>query len=214
MQQRCIELLAASGIEVSEAAAGRFRRFLELVQTWNQITGLVSAGDLEHLWDRHVADSLSLAPILLSAVGPAGSLLDIGSGGGFPGIILSIVLADWQVTLLERSDKKVGFLRTVCGALGLVNARLLHGEYPGIVREQSFSAITARAVERPNLVVRNVVRHMDSGGCFLCQLGDPAPEAERFPGMFHVEHIHDIWKEEGIRRGELYLVRRIVSRLA
>ncbi len=92
----------------------RLDRFAEILIRWNSRINLVSPRDLPHLWDRHIADSLQLA----SLIPPGGvRLADLGSGGGFPGLIIAIA-TDAHVTLIESDQRKAAFLREAARAAG------------------------------------------------------------------------------------------------
>ncbi|NIA15628.1 MAG: hypothetical protein GWP08_16315 [Nitrospiraceae bacterium] len=202
----CFGLLAREGIEVPGARRILLGRFLDLIGEWNAFASLVSRGDLDHLAESHLADALSLASIVRAACGEGGRLLDVGSGGGFPAIPLKVVLPDLRLTMVERSTKKVGFLRKAFGALGLGDVELIQGGFPGQVSGEGVRAVTARAVEKPGRILRDMQRFMPEGSVFLCQSGDPGAEVSE---RFHVERVEDAWTEAGLRRGELYLVRRV-----
>lgn len=200
------ELLEGCGVPAPSDLAARMGRYCELIREWNRVVSLVSHGDLDRL-DEHVADSLSLAPYVQEACGEGGGLLDIGSGGGFPGVPLACALPGVRVALVERSDRKVGFLRQVVGGLKLDNAEVICGEFPLAAAGLVPRAVTARAVEKPAKVLRDIGRFLPEEAVFLCQVGDPRP----FLGeTFHVERVRDAWTEAGARRGELYRVRRSV----
>jgi len=108
---------------VSRETEARLDRYLELLKQWQAKTNLVAPSTLSHLWTRHVADSLQL----LSLAPNAKIWVDLGSGGGFPGIVLACALAETPgaaVHLVERNTKKAGFLREalrVTGAPGVVH---------------------------------------------------------------------------------------------
>ncbi len=202
---KCIDLLGQAGITLDPEALKAMQRHVRLIREWNAFASLVSKGDLERLGEWHVSDSLSLAPVVLRACGPSGRLMDIGSGGGFPAIPLKIVLPDLELTLVERSVRRVGFLRKVLGALGLSKVKVVHGEFPVCVRGQRADAITARAVDKSRDVLKGVLEFMDEGAVFLCQSVDPRG---LLADAFHVERIQDDWTAHGLRRGDLFLVRR------
>lgn len=91
----------------------RLECFAEILTRWNGRINLVSPRDLPHLWDRHIADSLQLA----SLIPPGARLADLGSGGGFPGLIIAIA-TDADVTLIESDQRKAAFLREAARAAG------------------------------------------------------------------------------------------------
>ena len=202
----CFELLERDGIEVPTNARAQLGQFLDLIRDWNAFASLVSAGDLDHLVQSHLADALSLAPLVSTEYDGGGRLLDIGSGAGFPAVPLKIVLPNLKLTMAERSSKKVGFLRKALGVLGLDDVELIHGDFPTQVSADGVRAITARAVEKPARVLRNILRLMPEGSVFLCQSGDPGPN---LGDRFHVEPVEDAWTKAGLRRGDLHLIRRL-----
>jgi len=108
---------------VSRETEARLDRFIDLLQTWQAKTNLVSPSTLPMLWSRHVSDSLQL----LSLAPTAKVWVDFGSGGGFPGMVLACALADTSgavVHLIERNGKKAGFLREalrVTGAAAVIH---------------------------------------------------------------------------------------------
>jgi 16S rRNA (guanine(527)-N(7))-methyltransferase RsmG len=197
-------LLDRANVPLNEDLDSQLERYVALIRQWNGLVSLVSQGDLLKLEENHIADSLSLVPHVWRACGMDGLLLDVGSGAGFPALVLKMALPSLRVVLVERSDKKVGFLRTAVGTLRLDGVEIRCGEFPKVAEGLEPQALTARAVEKPERVLRDVSRWLPGGCTFLCQLGEP-----NFGQMFHVEHIEDEWSESGIRRGELYVVSRV-----
>lgn len=197
------ELLRESGIAVGPEVEASLQRYTELIREWNPAVSLVSQGDLDRLETSHIVDSLSLAPYVRAACGSGGLLLDVGSGAGFPAIPIKLVLPEIQLVMVERSERKAGFIRTVLGVLKLKGADVRSTEFPRGVAGFTPEAVTARAVERPDKVIKEISRFLPPKGVFLCQLGDPRNELR---GMFHVEHIRDAWTDAGLRRGQLFVV--------
>ena len=134
---------------------------------------MVSDNDLSVLRARHLDDSFALIPYLEDVQ----TLLDIGSGGGFPGLPLAIDLAHLNVTLIERNLKKCAFLRHVTMSLGLANIRVVEGD----VREKReqlglFESITARAVSSPRKIWSWSRRLLEENGVLLLQTSEPIDE--------------------------------------
>ncbi len=190
---------------LSSEALNLLMRHAELVREWNRVVSLVSKKDAEELVSRHIIDSLSLMPAVSAICGDEGLLLDIGSGGGYPAIPLKIVLPGTRMVLVERSVRKVGFLRKVVGALDLSGVEIRHGEFPGVVEDVTPAVITGRAVEKPKRVLVNVLKFVERGAVFLCQSGDPGDHVR---DKFHVEQWEDEWSAQGLRRGGLHIIRR------
>ncbi|SIQ79057.1 16S rRNA (guanine527-N7)-methyltransferase [Rhizobium sp. RU33A] len=110
-------LSAKFGIDVSRETQERLERFADLFIKWAARINLIAPSTKDQLWARHIADSLQLRNI----VPDAGRWIDLGSGGGFPGVITSIVLAehgDGWVDLVESNNKKCGFLRMALAETG------------------------------------------------------------------------------------------------
>ena len=101
------EAKAAVEVAVGENAFNRLLTFEGALRTWNEVSNLVSAADGDKLWARHIADSLQLVDLV-----PPGALtwIDLGSGAGFPGLVVAIARPDTEVTLVESNKKKAAFL--------------------------------------------------------------------------------------------------------
>ena len=199
------EQLAAEGVVVTpedEAALGEFAR---LVQEWNPFASLVSEGDMGHLWERHIADAMGLVGWIKRFWHPDRMWLDIGSGGGFPAVPIKILAPEARVVLVDRSERKAGFLRKAIGALGLERIDVVHGAFPEAVRAVTPGIVTARAVERPTRLLPQILRFLPGDAVFLCQF--PEHHAIKQDG-FHVERVEDAWGSLGFRRGPLRVVRR------
>lgn len=131
---------------VSRETAARLDAYVALLLEWQAKTNLVAPSTLPHLWTRHIADSLQLFEVMPRAK----NWVDLGSGGGFPGIVLACVLADdtsAMVNLVERNAKKAAFLREalrVTGARGVVHPMDI-GDYVDSV-SAPIDCVTARAL--------------------------------------------------------------------
>ena len=131
---------------VSRETKDRLVAFVSVLQEWNSKINLVSKNSMAEVWQRHVLDSLQLINFLPADIK---HLVDIGSGAGFPGVILAIALMEKQpkakVTLVESIGKKTVYLKDVCSRIGLVNTVVENQR----IENMSFGAIdviTARAV--------------------------------------------------------------------
>jgi 16S rRNA (guanine527-N7)-methyltransferase len=115
---------ALSLFDVSRETLQRLDRFVELLLTWQRTTNLIAPSTIAHLWTRHVGDSLQLIDLAPDAL----VWMDLGSGGGFPGLVIACALADRSgavVHLVESNAKKAAFLREaqrVTGATAIVHA--------------------------------------------------------------------------------------------
>ncbi len=115
--------LELSGFQFSEEVIRRNQRFLEVLYKWNGKINLVSEKDASRILEKHVFDSLQY----LRWLGPSHKTLDIGSGAGFPGLAVKIILPDLDMTLLDSQRKRCNFLREVVRELGLEEISVLEG---------------------------------------------------------------------------------------
>jgi len=132
---------ALSLTPVSRETSARLDRFVELVLHWQKTTNLIAPSTIPEIWTRHVADSLQL----LELVPDAKVWVDLGSGGGFPGIVLACALAGTpgaRVHLVESNQKKAAFLREALRATGA----------PGVVHAARIEDFAARPPETPDVV--------------------------------------------------------------
>ncbi|PZO67438.1 MAG: 16S rRNA (guanine(527)-N(7))-methyltransferase RsmG [Paracoccus denitrificans] len=157
--------------------------YIALIRKWNPAINLVSPNTLHEIADRHIADSVQLAEIAVAA----GSWLDIGSGGGLPGIPLAICQPARRVTLLDSDKRKVTFLRTCIRELELTNAVAISARIeecpPANVRH-----VSARALAPLPTLVPYVVRHLATGGTAWLMKGQNWRE--------EVAAVADQWKFE------------------
>ena len=121
----------------------KFEQYEKLLREWSTRMNLVAPSTLNDIQTRHIADSAQLADILPQDV----NIIDLGSGAGFPGVVLAIL--GWNVTCIESIGKKVSFLRAVKEELRLNNLEIYHGRVEDFVRHlpanSSNFAFTARA---------------------------------------------------------------------
>ncbi len=132
--------------DVSRETIQKLKDFVTILRDWNEKMNLVSKKSMEDVWGRHVLDSLQLMEYLPAAVK---SLVDIGSGAGFPGVVLAIAMQEKfptaQITLVESITKKTVYLKDVCQKLGLNNVTVENNRVENIVFK-NIDVITARAV--------------------------------------------------------------------
>ena len=182
-----------------------FAYYDALLTEWNAFASLLSEKDAAHHIQTHILDCLSLIPIITGLNPTRTHLLDIGSGGGFPAIPIKILFPSLRITLMERSQRKAGFLLKVISSLKLEQVDVLSAFYPHQLPATPPDLITARAVEKPQHLIPEILDRLSPGAVFLNQSGfelfEPDPR-------FHVEPIWDEWNEYGLRRGTLSLYRR------
>ena len=152
-QNRSDKEVALELTPVSRETEGRLERFVQLLLEWQTKTNLVAPSTIPYVWTRHVADSLQLLDLA-----PAAKIwIDLGSGAGFPGVVLACALANSQgasVHLVERNAKKAAFLREairVTGAPGLIHVADIGDVVDSL--PNAVDCVTARAVAPLNQLI-------------------------------------------------------------
>jgi 16S rRNA (guanine527-N7)-methyltransferase len=151
-------------------------RHVDLLLKWNKSINLTAVTELDEVIEKHVLDSLALAPVL-----PSGSLLDAGSGGGYPGIPAAIARPELEVVLVDSVQKKVAFLKNALAELRLPKVRAVAVRLEGNPSREELPrvhAAVARAFAAPEAWLRLAEEYVLPNGVAICMLGptDPAPE--------------------------------------
>lgn len=173
-----VDRLTEIGVSLDATVIARLGDYLARLLAMNEQMNLTAIREPAEAWERHVLDALALVP-LLAELGPRARLVDVGSGGGLPGIPLAIALPSLRVTLVEATQKKAAFLVAAAAALELANVsvraeraeQLVTGELRG-----AFDAVTARAVGRLATLVPLTAPFVRRGGLVLLVKGQRADE--------------------------------------
>ena len=160
------------------------RVYLDLLQDWNTRMDLTAVLEEDELLDKHFIDSLTVLKGPLQNTEKI-SLIDVGTGAGFPGMVLALACPDWQVTLLDSQRKRIDFLQAVAEKTGAGNVTLLHsraedGAVKPSLRER-FDVAAARAVAPLNVLCELLLPYVRVGGTALCWKG-PALQEEMEKG--------------------------------
>jgi 16S rRNA (guanine527-N7)-methyltransferase len=157
----------------------QFNRYASILIEWNERINLTSIIDEEGIVVKHFLDSLSVLP-MFDPQGDGLSLIDVGTGAGFPGMALAIMRPTWHVTLLEATRKKVDFLALVAQELGLTNVTTLWGraEEQGQERahRERYDAAVARAVADLPVLAEFCLPFIRTGGRWVAQKGPRVDE--------------------------------------
>jgi len=162
----------------------QFKALLPLYADWNQRINVISRTDMEHFYTRHVLHSLGIAKIQAFQTGA--KILDVGTGGGFPGIPLAILFPEVQFTLVDSIGKKIKVVRAVATALELKNINAFHQRAEDV--EGVFDFVVSRAVTRMERFVPWVEKkissnhkHSRANGILYLKGGDLTEELAAFP---------------------------------
>lgn len=177
--------IAAMALELSDAQQAQLLDYVGLLKKWNKTYNLTALRDESLMVSHHLLDSLTLLPYIQGAQ----TMLDVGSGGGQPGIPTAICRPDLQITLLDANTKKTSFLQQAVIELGLSNVRVVSGRVEAV---QDFQAdvITSRAFAELADFVSWTAHLLKDGGYWAAMKGVyPTEEIERLPDFVHVEKV-------------------------
>ncbi len=185
---------ADSTQNVSRETSPLLERYVALLQKWNRAINLIGKSTERTIWDRHIADSLQLLPLIPPETT---TVADFGSGAGLPGMVLAIVRPDIQMTLIEQDQRKAAFLQEVCAQLSLTNTRVLALDIHRV--EERFSLITARALAPLEALCAFAYPRLLPGATCLFPKGqnfanEVAEARKKWAGDFQI--IHSATKEE------------------
>lgn len=184
LSQMLKEGAQALSVELSERQHEQLLDYVALLAKWNAVYNLTAIRDPRQMLIQHILDSLSILPHLPSRENAA--VLDVGSGGGLPGIVLAIVRPDWQVTLNDIVHKKSAFQSQAKAELGLANLSVVTGRVeslrPGVEVPKKFDLIVSRAFAELSDFV-TLARHLvaDGGAIWAMKGVRPEGEIERLP---------------------------------
>jgi 16S rRNA (guanine527-N7)-methyltransferase len=165
------------GLELTPEQGDRLARYAALLVRWNAVHNLTAIDAPGSVLSHHLLDSLSiLRPISSIFVEKAISVLDIGSGGGLPGIPLAVARPDWRVALVDKVEKKVAFLVQARVELGLANVECFHARAEDL-SAGPFDLIVSRAFASLEDFVR-VSRHLLAPGGWWAAMKGTLPRAE------------------------------------
>ena len=178
-----MELLFKYFPELTEKQQFQFAKLAGLYEDWNQKINVVSRKDIDELYLRHVLHSLSIAKVISFL--PDARVLDVGTGGGFPGIPLAILFPETQFHLVDSIGKKIKVVEEVSGGLGLENVKITNARVETLQDQYDF--IISRAVAQMETFVHWVKgriakenRHEMKNGILYLKGGDLQEELSRY----------------------------------
>lgn len=164
-------------ITLTENQYEQFQKYFELLAEWNEKMNLTAIADESGVALKHFADSLSLLNFV--DIPQNSTLADVGTGAGFPGVVLKIARPDIKLTLIDSLNKRLVFLNEVCSQLG-IDAELIHSRAEDGARDEklreSFDFVASRAVARMNVLSEYCLPYVKVGGAFCAMKGAQANE--------------------------------------
>lgn len=185
--------------DLTEKQIEQFDRLEELYQEWNSKINVISRKDMDQFYVHHVLHSLGIAKVM--GFQPGTKILDIGTGGGFPGIPLAILFPDTHFHLVDSIGKKITVVKEVAKALKLSNVEAQQARAESLVRKYDF--VISRAVTRMiNFYpwVKGKIKREDfnefQNGILYLKGGDVDEEMEELDKSYVTYHLSDYFKED------------------
>ncbi len=176
-------------LDLSEKQLAQLMDYLALLSKWNAVYNLTALRDPKQMVTHHLLDSLAVVP----AFNGAKNILDVGAGGGLPGIVLAIARPDMRVSLVDTVHKKTAFLTQVKAELGLANVTVHTGRVEQLKVPQQFDVITSRAFAELNDFVTWSGHLLEEGGRFIALKGVmPSEEIAQLPAGWKVGKVESL----------------------
>ena len=191
-QQRLAEGATALGLSLAPAQHAQLLAYLDLLAKWNKVYNLTAVRDPAEMLTHHLLDSLAvIAPLVRHTQGGAARVLDVGSGGGLPGVVIAICCPEMSVACVDAVAKKAAFVQQAAGVLGLSNLRGVHARVESIT--EPYDVITSRAFATLADFTQWSAGSLGEDGVWMAMKGKhPTDEMAGLPpsvAVFHVEQL-------------------------
>ncbi len=186
--------ISALGLSLSEDAQKQLLDYMALIQKWNKVYNLTALRDPQEILTHHLLDSLSAVGPLMHQTRPLGgafSFLDVGSGGGLPGVVIAICCSGVNVTCVDAVSKKAAFVQQVAASLKLGNLKGIHARVETL--SGPFDVIGSRAFASLPDFVNWSSGALADGGVWMAMKGKlPEEEMSALPPMAQVFHVEQL----------------------
>ena len=180
--------LQSLNLELSSEQQHKLIAFIELLKKWNRVYNLTAVRDLRQMLERHLLDSLSIAPYLKGT-----RVVDIGAGAGLPGIPLAIVYPEFNFVLMDSNRKKTRFMQQAKTELQLENVDVVCSRAEDFQSDESFDSVISRALSSLSQFTRWASHLCASDGVMLAMKGTyPDEELSEIAKSFEIKAVHKI----------------------
>lgn len=163
-----VEDLPEGTKELFGATFAQIEFFAQLLVEEGELRGLIGPREIPRLWSRHLINSTAVEPFFAKNK----TVADLGSGAGFPGVVLAIMRPDLEVSLIETMERRCDWLADVVDAIGLDNVRILQGRVEDMVGHEKFDYVTSRAVAAVKKIVPWSMPLIKANGALVALKGE------------------------------------------
>lgn len=182
------KLMAMTSISYTQEQIELLAKLIVLLCKWNKSLNLTSIKDPDHMVVLHILDSAVLSPLLIGK-----NIADVGTGAGFPGLVLAILNPDKKFTLIDSISKKLSFVKTACVELQLKNVNLINDRCENIQVETPFDCIVSRAFAPLGKMVSWCINLLDKDGTFLAMKANlEDEEIKDIPSFVTIQKIKEL----------------------
>lgn len=175
-----IRRLSSMGLSLTEDQLAGFRTYYENLTEWNRVMNLTAITEEEDVYTKHFLDCLSLVRIVSRETLRGKRMIDVGTGAGFPGLVLAIAFPDMEVVLMDSLNKRIRFLDDTAEKLGLSNVRTIHARAEELARDkrhrETYDMCCSRAVASAAVLSEYCLPFIRKGGLFAAYKSEKAEQ--------------------------------------